>query len=85
MADVLPDRPTVLDWSGSERGSPKARVAWKPEPCRHCGRGALLRHPATGDPCHKICEETAIDRAALVRFVCAMRAAIALTIGGTHA
>ena len=68
---------TVLDWSGSERGAPKATVG-RLEPCRHCGGRALLRHPATGQPCHKICEEDAIDRATLVRFVITARAAIAL-------
>lgn len=69
------DRRTVLDWSGSERGVPRATVG-RLEPCKHCGQLALLRHPATGEPCHKICEEDAIDRLALVQAVVAMRAAV---------
>lgn len=66
---------TVLDWSGNDK-APRARVGYL-DACVHCGRGALLRHPATGRPCHKICEEDAIDRRGLVLFIYAARAVIA--------
>ncbi len=45
----------ALDWSG-RNGSPKANVG-KLTPCIHCGRSALLRHPVTLLPCHKVCEQ----------------------------
>jgi hypothetical protein len=51
----------VLDWSG-RNGEPPATVG-PPAPCRHCGRRALLRHPYTGEPCHKVCAEWALDDA----------------------
>lgn len=38
-----------LDWTRAKVGDPK--------PCMHCGRPALLRHPQTGLPCHKICDD----------------------------
>lgn len=38
------------------------------QPCVVCGRPALLRHPATGKPHHKVCDEAQVaadvDRAA---------------------
>jgi hypothetical protein len=48
----------ALDWSG-RNGAPLATVG-KLAPCVHCGQPALLRHPATGKPCHKVCEEQAL-------------------------
>jgi len=51
--------PTFLDWSGSN-GSPRATVG-DLKPCVHCRRPALLRHPVSKLPCHKMCEEAAID------------------------
>jgi len=53
---------TVLDWSG-RNGAPLATVG-PLAPCVLCGRLALLRHPVTGRPCHKICAERQIDRQA---------------------
>ena len=57
----------VLDWRHSSIG-PLA-------PCVLCGRPALNRSPATGQPCHKSCAEawitaharSAADRARLIR------------------
>lgn len=43
--------PTRLDWS-------RAIVA-DPAPCTACGQPALLRHPETGQPHHKVCDEPA--------------------------
>jgi hypothetical protein len=57
---------TVLDWSGSD-GAPRATVGSTGDPkrdlkpCIHCGGLALLRHPVSKLPCHKICEEAALD------------------------
>jgi hypothetical protein len=53
--------PRRLDWSGRNGASlatvgPLAR-------CRHCGTLTLLRHPVTGEPCHKTCEELAFSKA----------------------
>lgn len=28
-----------------------------PQPCTICDRPALLRHPDTGVPCHKVCSD----------------------------
>lgn len=52
---AAPATRVVLDWSGRD-GAPLATVG-EPAPCVHCGRPALLRHPDTGRPCHKTCEE----------------------------
>jgi len=51
--------PTVLDWSG--RASAPLATVGPLAPCAHCRRDALLRHPVTGEPCHKVCEETHIQ------------------------
>ena len=57
---------TILDWSG-RGGAPLATVANTGnlkrdlKPCIHCGGLALLRHPVSKLPCHKTCEEAAID------------------------
>ena len=48
----------TLDWSG-QGGAPRAKVGALAS-CVHCGRGALLRHPVSGKPCHKVCEERVI-------------------------
>lgn len=42
----------TLDWSHA----PVARQGYA-GPCYRCGRPALLRHPVTGAPCHKVCED----------------------------
>lgn len=42
----------ALDWSHA----PCARTGYTGA-CTHCGRSALMRHPVTGAPCHKVCEE----------------------------
>ncbi len=47
--------PTRLDWSRAIVGDP-AR-------CVTCGRPALLRHPETGRPQHKVCSEPAVTAA----------------------
>jgi hypothetical protein len=26
-------------------------------PCHYCGGPALIRHPITGEPCHKVCDD----------------------------
>lgn len=72
---------TVLDWSGS-KGAPRARVAGTTEPCKHCGGGALLRHPVTGEPCHKICEEAMLTIAPVILALVTIRHRYS---GGTHA
>jgi hypothetical protein len=38
-----------LDWSNARVGDP--------EPCVICGKGALMRSPDKGVPCHKTCAE----------------------------
>lgn len=43
--------PTRLDWSRAIIGDPA--------PCVACGRPALLRHPETGRPHHKVCADRA--------------------------
>ena len=48
-----------VDWSRAAVGDP--------QPCVHgCGGNAILRHPVTGRPCHKVCDDAraAADRAA---------------------
>jgi hypothetical protein len=49
----------VLDWSGLDGELP----AWvgPTAPCQYCRRPALLRHPVTRRPCHKVCAEAAIN------------------------
>ncbi len=50
---------TILDWPGSG-DAPRATVG-DLKPCIHCGGLALLRHPVSKLPCHKVCEEAALD------------------------
>lgn len=45
----LTDGETRLDWSHARVDDPK--------PCVHCGTAAILRHPVTGRPCHKVCDD----------------------------
>ena len=49
-----------LDWSGRD-GAPLATVG-ELAACFHCRRPTLLRHPDTGQPCHKVCEEAHLNR-----------------------
>lgn len=44
----------TLDWSHA----PVARIGYM-GPCYHCGRPAIMRHPVSGAPCHKACEDRA--------------------------
>lgn len=55
----LPDQttPTQLDWRQSSVGDPA--------PCVVCRRPALMRHPETGQPHHKVCGEPAVHAAAV--------------------
>lgn len=46
----------ALDWSGHH--GPRAMVG-PLAPCQYCRRPALLRHPDTGVPTHKVCAELA--------------------------
>lgn len=71
----------LLDWSGSGPGVPKARVGAL-APCKHCGDDALLRHPVTGEPCHKMCEEAVLTIGAAVLAIITARYR---TPGGTRA
>jgi hypothetical protein len=50
-----PATSTRLDWSRAIVGDPARCVA--------CGRPALLRHPETGRPHHKVCSEAAAPAA----------------------
>ncbi len=52
----------ILDWTGMD-GAPRAGVG-DLKPCILCGGLALLRHPVSKLPCHKICEEARLDRVA---------------------
>ena len=27
------------------------------QPCGFCGQGAIMRHPVTSRPCHKVCSD----------------------------
>jgi hypothetical protein len=45
-----------LDWSHAPVREPAL--------CVQCDRPALLRHPITGSPCHKVCADAQADRAA---------------------
>ncbi|GKQ37192.1 hypothetical protein [Streptomyces sp. A012304] len=47
--------PARLDWSRA--------IVGDPAPCVVCGRPALLRHPETGRPHHKVCSEPATPAA----------------------
>lgn len=49
--------PTRLDWSRA--------IVGDPAPCVACGRPALLRHPETGRPHHKVCAEPDAPAAAV--------------------
>jgi hypothetical protein len=46
----MTEPPRLLDWSHTGSVGP-------PQPCRICGRAALMRDP-DGQPCHKTCAET---------------------------
>lgn len=46
---TTPDDPRPLDWSRAKIGDPA--------PCIVCRRPALLRHPVSGQPHHKVCTE----------------------------
>lgn len=46
---TTPITPRLLDWSRAAVGDPA--------PCIACGRPALLRHPETAQPHHKVCDE----------------------------
>lgn len=50
---TTPDDPRPLDWSRAKIGDPA--------PCIACRRPALLRHPETGQPHHKVCAEPAVS------------------------
>lgn len=50
---TTPDDLRPLDWSRAKIGDPA--------PCIACGRPALLRHPETGQPHHKVCSEPEAD------------------------
>ncbi len=52
----------ILDWTGMD-GAPRAGVG-DPKPCILCGDLALIRHPLSKLPCHKICEEARLEKAA---------------------
>jgi hypothetical protein len=47
---VRTDQLARLDWSHAAVGDPR--------PCGLCERNAILRHPQTGRPCHKVCSDT---------------------------
>ncbi len=49
----------ILDWTGMD-GAPRAGVG-DLKPCILCGGLAMLRHPVSKLPCHKVCEEAALD------------------------
>ena len=52
--DTAPDEPNAtrpLDWSRATVGDPA--------PCIACRRPAILRHPVSGQPHHKVCSEPA--------------------------
>ncbi|MBS2962611.1 hypothetical protein KGA66_06100 [Actinocrinis puniceicyclus] len=38
-----------LDWHRAPVG--------EPQPCLFCGQDAILRHPITFRPCHKVCSD----------------------------
>lgn len=42
----------LLDWRHATVSDSK--------PCVLCGRGAMLRHPVTGRPCHKACHDHSV-------------------------
>jgi len=39
-----------LDWHRAPMGDS--------QPCIFCTTGAIMRHPVTGRPCHKVCSDT---------------------------
>lgn len=53
MARHVADGP--VDWRTARIG--------EPAPCVVCGRPALLRHPVTGRPHHKVCADAATGAA----------------------
>jgi len=44
-----------LDWSA--KGPNGAATVGDPKPCVHCRKPAFLRHPVSGEPVHKMCEQ----------------------------
>jgi hypothetical protein len=42
-----------LDWRHDAKVS-------ESRPCVLCGSGAILRHPVTGRPCHKVCHDGSV-------------------------
>lgn len=46
----------TLDWSHA----PVARDG-DMGPCVHCRKPAIMKHPATGKPCHKVCDDMEYD------------------------
>ncbi len=44
----------AVDWSHA----PVARIGWMGK-CVHCGTNAMMRHPLTNKPCHKVCDDKA--------------------------
>lgn len=42
----------AVDWSHA----PTARSGSMGR-CVHCGRTAVMRHPISGKPCHKVCDD----------------------------
>lgn len=45
----------ALDWSHA----PCKRYSGWAGKCVHCGGDALLYHPITGKPCHRVCDDKA--------------------------
>lgn len=46
----------AVDWSSA----PVARDGYM-GPCEHCQRPAIMKSPASGKPCHKVCDDKAYD------------------------
>ena len=42
----------AVNWSGAQTAR-EGTIGL----CVHCKRPALLRHPLTGKPCHKVCDD----------------------------
>lgn len=46
----------AIDWSHA----PVAREGFM-GPCVHCHRPAIMKHPDTNKPCHKVCDDLTYD------------------------